>query len=95
MAKAKKTTTTAPLPGEFDARDSGATITVPLADDLPPSVSRRVHVNGHLRGPHGAIMIRLRTALNRSHARLRDGRHVHSTPDALKWLLENIETATQ
>lgn len=73
------------------ATGDGVTIAVPLADPLPPGQSHRVHVDGHLKGAHGATMIRLRAELNRRGARLRDGRFVQTTPDALKWLLEQVE----
>ena len=73
-----------------------AIVEVPLGDPLGPSDSRHARVDVHLRGAHGATLCRLRSRLNAEDVRLRDGRHVHTTIDAVKWLLEQIdENATE
>lgn len=72
-------------------RDEGVSITVPLADELPRSTSRLVHIDVHLRGSHGETMRRLREALNASDVRTADGKHVHSHRDTVRWLMEQIE----
>jgi len=68
-----------------------STVTVPLADEVPTSESHRVHIDGHLKGPHGAMFKRIRTAMNLSSARLQDGKFVQSNTDTLKCLMEYFE----
>jgi hypothetical protein len=97
-----KTRTPAPAPGISAAENvavatsvppNGVTITLPLDEAPPASVSHHVRIDGNLRGAHGATLIRLRNALNNQHARLRDGKFVQSYTEALRYLLEQIEEA--
>jgi hypothetical protein len=85
-------------PGEWattkaETLPDGVTITLPLADAPPASMSHHVRIDGNLRGVHGATLIRLRNGLNNQGARLRDGKFVQSYTEALRYLLEKIEEA--
>lgn len=73
----------------------GVMLRLPLAPALSTNQTNRAHIDGHLRGPHGAILIRMRVALIESHAKLAGGRPVHSNVDVLKWLLEQIGETEQ
>jgi hypothetical protein len=88
----RKSTPRKPQTRQPDAAAQAITLDLPpVPRDPGASVSRLCHVDGHLRGRHGAVMQRLRIALDQADERLADGKHVHTLPDTLKWLLERIE----
>jgi hypothetical protein len=65
-------------------------VEVPLADAPPAAWS--LHINTHLTPTQSHVLRRLTLALDRRLARLANNRRVVNASDALKYLLEAIDT---
>lgn len=80
---------------EKNTEKGGATalIEVPICgeDDIVGPVI--IHVDARLSVGHRVTLARIRTELARRHATLKDGRHVETVADVVRWMLEQVEAA--
>lgn len=67
-----------------------AIIEVPISDAMREPVIYRVDM-GKLSERHRSILNRVWSALREEHATLSTGAHVDSVPDAVRWMLDQIE----
>lgn len=61
-------------------------------EEIPDGVHVRGHVNVQLDVIQRRGLRRLQDGLNHQNLRLRNGRHVGTAADAVRWLMEEIET---
>jgi hypothetical protein len=74
----------------IERRVETVTVGIPLGE--PPHEIPNLHINVGLTRPHAHTFARLRQALADKHAKTADGRDVTYAADALRWLLERIES---
>ncbi len=58
--------------------------------DAPPHVHHPQNVHVRFRGVERKALADLTTALQRSHATLEDGKHVDTSHEAVRWLMQQI-----
>ena len=88
------TTKTARVAGSSARVPALVTIEVPVAE-IPAETYVQRHIDVHLVGRYGGAaqrraLKRLTVGLNESHTTLKCGKHVDTTADAIRWLLEQI-----
>lgn len=96
MQKAKQKPTA--VTGAVERREPAAVLAVdvPIADASTVDGKHKTrHVDISLSASEAATLARVRNALNEADARLssREGKHVHSSADAVRWLLERVRDA--
>lgn len=75
-----------------ERKGAAALIEVPVAEEVREPILFRLDM-GKLSERHRATLNRVWSALREKHAVLKDGRHVESVPDAVRWLLDQVEDA--
>ena len=83
MTKRKKRT------GSEPGQNGTRTITLPLAEPPESGYTTR-HVDVQLSMEQAVNLRRLREGLHAQATKLKDGRYVQSTPDAVRYLLEQL-----
>lgn len=79
---------------EFDDVMPGMLVEIPHLAELPESSYRPTHVEARLDPPQAEALARLFQTLDEGGLRLKSGRRVTSSADAVRWLLEAVGEAT-
>lgn len=78
--------------GVRSQKGAAALIEVPVAEEVREPLIFRLDM-GKLSERHRMTLNKVWSALREKHAELKDGRHVESVSDVVRWLLDQVEDA--